>query len=375
MIKTIGDANTTTENHPSRPIQEKRAQHFILAEKLHKTIFINALHGALDGQSLSYSTIKYCFDILFSEHNGSVSDLMHDWMVTPTGALCVASESIALISFSMMANIFNDKDKNKFKRFIALIWPYCRDILKGLKNGYKGFKCFIQATAAITGQNLRYLVAPMGFLLGLLLALKRVLIRKIVKDHRKTGIQENTRLLLEIQHAPPKEAQKLSAGTFKSNKRVQYFAYFASLYGGAVDGLYLNFGVFGLGLLTPEAFLAIFVCCVFFTIVSIVTEVYQEHIFNKELVSLEIKIELALCGKELEDIFSELQKISDEIANQDLGLQKQKLPEKQDQLSKQLDSKLNEFKLKKEKLRSCLSVSNKGALLLGLKDGWHSTVL
>ena len=48
--------------------------------------------------------------------------------------------SILLIVFSTLANHFNDEDANLIKRYITILWPYCRDTMKALKNAYKGVR-------------------------------------------------------------------------------------------------------------------------------------------------------------------------------------------------------------------------------------------
>jgi len=174
------------------------------AKKLHDAKVIYALYGALDGLSISYSTFKYSFDLLCTENSLSSSDVMHDWMVTPEGVVAVAVESVFLIGFSLLANIFSDESKCAFKKYVALLWPYCRDGMKGLKNAYKGIRSTLQAAAMLSGENLRYLILPLGLSLGVLSVINRVCMRSCVYEPRKAKMKANNKLWQDVQNLEPK---------------------------------------------------------------------------------------------------------------------------------------------------------------------------
>jgi len=169
-----------------------------IAKKLYKLQFIHGVYGGLDGLSISFSTYKLVFDLLCTDASLNSSDMMHDWMITPGGIVVSALEGITLISFSLMANIFSDKDKNAFKRYIAITWPYVRDALK-VKNVYRGIRGGLQAFGMLAGQDLRALIVPMGVFLGALSIANRFFLRKYVRDPRKEMMKANAALLLEIQ--------------------------------------------------------------------------------------------------------------------------------------------------------------------------------
>ncbi len=199
--------NTTCESDllvqenddPSQSVTARLdAENRRVAKQLHEAAYVYALYGALDGLSLSYSMVKYCFDLLYTDSSLSSSDLMHDWMLTPAGMAAAAIESITIIAFSILANIFDDKDKNAFKRYVAVVWPYCRDTMKGLKNAYKGVRSTLQAAGMLVGQDLRYLMVPVGLVFGALSILNRIWYRQM-KDQRKSMQKDNADLLLEIQ--------------------------------------------------------------------------------------------------------------------------------------------------------------------------------
>lgn len=173
-----------------------------LAKDLNDLKIIHAFWGALDGDSLCYSMIKWWFDLICADSNQSSSDMMHDWMLTSRGLETTAIEAITLIMFSMLANVYSDDDKNLLKRYIAISWPYVRDTGKALKNGFKGARSALQAFSTITGQDAHHLIVPVGVFLGVLSAVNRYAMRRYVVEPRKTMMRENAELLLKIQGTP-----------------------------------------------------------------------------------------------------------------------------------------------------------------------------
>jgi hypothetical protein len=169
------------------------------AKKLDELKFFYYLYGIWDGTSVAAGTLIYYFNIVYADSAKSSNDVMHDWMETPAGAAVAATETITLVTFSLLANIFDDNDKNAFKRYIAIAWPYCRDSLKGVKNAYKGVRNSLQAVGMLSGHDLQYMIVPLGLALGAISVLNRVWVRKYVKEPRMAMMKENSRLLLEIQ--------------------------------------------------------------------------------------------------------------------------------------------------------------------------------
>lgn len=170
-----------------------------LAKKLDQLKYFYYLYGIWDGLSVSAGTLTYFFNVFYADGPSSSNDVMHDWMDSPAGAAVAATEAITMVTFSLLANIFDDDDKNAFKRYIAIAWPYCRDSMKGLKNGYKGIRSTLQAVGMLSGYNLQYMIVPMGVVLGALSVVNRVWTRKYVKEPRVAMMKANGQLLLEIQ--------------------------------------------------------------------------------------------------------------------------------------------------------------------------------
>lgn len=342
------------------------AQNPLLAKKLHELGYIYALYGALDGLSLSYSMFKYSFDVLITDQNLSSSDIMHDWMLTPSGILTTAASSITLITFSFLANVFDDDDKNRFKRFVAIAWPYCRDTMKGLKNGYKGVKSTIQAMEFLGGQDLNNLIVPFGLLLGGLSVINRLWARYWTAQ-RKDMMKANAKLLAEMQDTLTLDSLDENFKKINSQSlRLRSMMLLSAAYGGVVDGLYLYVGVLGLCSMLPPVFVAMTVFCALYFLACVATRVYEEYDFQRKLVISQAKIELAYHGKKIELLFAELQelpaKLSADPENKSLLLL-------QDELISDFESTVMMFQQKRKELCSLSTLSYTSAFLSGLKDG------
>ena len=89
------------ENPPVSVDETLAAKNRRLAKKLNALGIVHGLYGGLDGLSLSYSMVKYGFDLLYTDTSLSSSDLMHDWMMTPEGFAAAFVESAFIVSFSL----------------------------------------------------------------------------------------------------------------------------------------------------------------------------------------------------------------------------------------------------------------------------------
>lgn len=340
------------------------------AKELEKTKIVYALYGALDGLSISYSMVKYVFDILCTNNQQSSSDAMHEWMVSPSGALIAASEAVVLIGFSLLGNVLKPDDGvqnkfNTFKRYIAVLWPYCRDSLKGLKNAYKGVRSAFQVANAFVGQDLNFLILPTGLLLGGISVLNRIWYRS-VRNERKGINKAYKKILEQIQDAESldkldkKIYDKLLElqGKIQQQKNNLPMAVLSQFYSGFIDSLYLYMGVVGAASMAPPVFITLSVCCVIITIACIASRVYEEFEAQRELKVNKIKTELVLCSKELKERLAELQVSSEQPVS--------KAPKTN---RKPLKDILNKFIEKRNELEHELNLSYKSAALSGLRDG------
>ena len=334
----------------------------------HEIVYVYGLYGILDGFSLSYSMVKYCFDLLYTDGRFSSSDKMHDWMMTPEGAVVAATESITLIAFSFIANTSKDNDKDIVKRYISILWPYCRDTLKGLKNAYKGIRGALQAAGVLMGQDMRYMMVPLGVVFGALSVFNRICMRKYVVEPRKLMTPINAKSLQEIQDATffDEEACELfRSKILRQSDRLQRVAFLGAAYSGVVDGLYLYMGAIGLAVLTPPVFMVMTLCCLIFSLTCIATRMYEEYTFQRKFIGTQAKIELALCGKEFEILCAKLHELSDPLLTND----RESLVAEQVKHTDKLKAKIKEFEVRHRFLTSQTAFSGSLAVLDGLRNG------
>jgi len=269
-----------------------------LAQKLDEGRQIYYAYAVLDSLSSSYSMYKYFFDMFISSKD---SDLMHEMMLTPGGIIAIASESIFLVVFSLLACRFANEKEHAIKKFIATAWPYFRDVMKGLKNAYKGWRSALQAIGFIGGIDLKYMIVPVGLLLGIFAAANRFWLRRMV-EKRKVMMGENAALLLEIKKltSVTKEECKSYLDQIKYQPlESRILAFFAASTGGIIDGLYLYVGVLSLAVLPFPIFIAMAVVCAIYTLACIITRVYEEYDFQLKLIITQTKCKLALITKEM----------------------------------------------------------------------------
>jgi hypothetical protein len=164
------------------------AQSRLLAQQLDNSGLVYYGYAALDSLSSSYSMFKYFFDLCISSND---PDLMHEVMMTPSGIIAMVVESLFLVAFSVLAVKFDSEKEDSYKKCIASAWPYFRDVMKGLKNAYKGWRSAVVAINLIGGVDIKSLIAPVGLLLGICAAANRFWLRGMVED-RKVMMTSNT---------------------------------------------------------------------------------------------------------------------------------------------------------------------------------------
>ncbi len=170
-----------------------------VADDLNKDKKIHAAYGFVDGFNLSYSTLKYFFDLKHSEENQiASSDDLHDFMGTPLGAFIAITTTTALIAASYIGNTLDkNKQKNDYERMIELYLPYLRDALKTTKNALKGVRSTIFALTILMEQNYKYLIFPLSLLLGLPSLFNRLYIRS-TDNALVSEIKQGSRLLKQV---------------------------------------------------------------------------------------------------------------------------------------------------------------------------------
>lgn len=345
---------------PPPPFQRRPSSKDSLAKRLHRAGHIYAVYGALDGLSLSYSMLKYSFDVICAGCDTVKSaHMMHEWMVTPGGALAAASEAVVFIGFSLLANLFKRNDKQALKRYIAILWPYCRDTMKRLKNAYKGIRSTLQVASILGGKSLRDLILPIGLTLGVLSVVNRIFYRRIL-NRRKDMMKSNGQLSADIRacHRLNQQQAEIFRKRISQNQQTESertWGLFSQVFGGVLDGLYLYMGVMMLAGLAPPLFVAMSAICTVFAALCVASRVYEEYHFQRQLHISRAKTELALCVKAVESLREEL------LAGEN--------KENKTNIQQTLVKRLQVLSQKRTALHALIKLSYTSAVLSGVQHG------
>lgn len=461
------------DNPVDIPLKQKKKIDHRYARSIHELGYIYAIFGAFDGFNLSCSMMKWMFDVFYSEENvktADVSDAMHNWLLTPEGIAVAVIEAVALIGFSLIANVLKDdagcgllrmeevpskadqqafdksqyiltpsgcyyyhkssffkssnalrrleldseqlanlrarfpenenklsdaildeittltghtRPKHKFWRFLAVIWPYVRDVMKSLKNAYKGVRSTLFVMSMLRVQDLQHLLLPVGVALGVLSVLNRLWLRR-VREQRKDMMQATADILAEIKTKKLADFDEDAYAAFHTrvmqqsqSARLSRMAYASAAYGGLVDGPYLYLGLFSLAV--PQMFILMATFSILYSALLIAARVYEEHGYQRKLDLARAKVELALLGKKIEKQFDMLQCLSDpmheghEAACAALLAAGITVEEKQKQLWAILESNdtglLNDFTQKRSEVQALMRISYGSAALAGVSNG------
>ena len=352
----------------------------IMAKKMHDLKYIYALYGAMDGLSLSYSMLKLCFDLYLANTKISSSDTMHDWTMTPEGIAVAATESISLIVFAVLANYFDDDDRNFIKRYIAILWPYFRDSLKALKNTYKGVRSVLDMMNQLgAGTSLNFMLIPASLALGLVLVVNRLLMRYMVED-RKAKMKANDNLLKEVMEAfdlSETKYQELRNQIRSQNPYVRAAARLGAGIGGTLDSWYLYMGVLSLTSVIFPLFVAMSVCCMVYSVLCVAIRVFEEYDFQRKLLITQARIDLVLYSQQyytkmvgmlvrLQEIALQLKQLSN---SEEDTLLRIKLEAKKNSILQKVHQFETGVALRREALTSLSFYSPLAAAFLGARAG------
>jgi hypothetical protein len=359
--------------------QEKiiKAQEKSFASQLHNNRLVYYGYSVLDSLSSSYSMFKYFFDMV----SGGSADQMHDLMLNPAVMAGIALESSFLVCYSFLACYFDDlpstndeqKEKNPYERFkdnlkqfVIDSWPYFRDIMKGFKNAYKGWRSFSIAMQLMGIVNLNFLIIPLGIVLGVLAALNRCVIQR-VREARKIMMSKNISLLRELSKlSSPTEIEDAQSDLQKiqsqsTNERMLGFV--CSFFGGLIDGLYQYAGVLTLAFFFPALMIALSVFCALYTLSCIVTRIHEEYDYQLKLEVTQTQCQLVALTKLIQTRYAKLLYLSTKehlTAEEQLTLEK---------LKEDLSQYIEQFSKKRTLLIQQSSPSYVSAALNGLRNG------
>lgn len=343
------------------------AQSRLLAQKLDKNRYIYHGFAILDSLSSSYSMFKYFFEVCMPNND---PDSMHEFLTSPQGIAAISAEALFLVSFSFLASVYDKEENNSVKKFIASAWPYFRDVMKGLKNAYKGWKSLVQILGTISGADLKYMIIPVGLVLGVFAAVNRLWLRSMV-EARKKQMDANKELLIEIQQlnvnafTPLDREYYLSRIAYQENEE-RVHAYLAVAAGGLLDGLYLYIGVASLSVFAPPLFIAMSVLSAFYTLSCVITRLYEEYDFQLRLMITQTKCKLGLVTKEMEISYAKLLTLEGKT---------EKIPQDIDEIKRlkaELCGIIKSFEDLRQTLKEQSTHSYLTAGLLGMKYGLYA---
>lgn len=344
------------------------AQSKTLPQDLDKSRYIYYAYSIFDSLSSSYSMFKYFFDVYFA---GS-TDEMHDLMLTPEGIIGITLETVFLVGFSFFATYFDKAEEGTHAKRVADAWPYFRDVIKGLKNAYKGWRSVITAMGLLGMLSAaNSLILPVGLALGVLGALNRLLIRSL-REARKSMMAHNKKLLINISKLSFLSIDGLDE-FFKNNGKIltqsdseRYQGFFYSALGGFVDGLYLYAGVLTLTLLAPYLLIPMAITSVFFTLACIITRLYEEKEYQDNLIVLAAECSLAAYTKQIQTLYDQILTLEKKTDKNEEDLLKIK------NLKKEFTGLLDKFDEQRELIKKKTRPSSLSTLLLGLRNGLYA---
>lgn len=349
------------------------AQTRLLAQTLDKNRHVYYAYAVFDSLSSSYSMFKYFFDVCIG---GSAED-MHDVMLNPVGIIGITLETLFLVSFSFLASYFEkESNKNKeeketnYKKMLVMAWPYFRDVMKGLKNAYKGWRSTIAVINLLGGQA-GFLLLPVGLTLGLLGLVNRCLIRAII-DSRKKMMAHNKELLLVLSKLPSLTKEQLEV-FLKTQNHIKYQEdserYLGFLYsgvGGVIDGLYLYIGALTLTVFAPQLLIAMAILCAFYTLSCIVTRVYEEYEYQQMLVVTQTEIVLVATIKQIQTLYAQLLLLEEKADKTEEEITKIA------NLKKELGLLIEQFDATRKLFKQQTGKTFLTSVLIGLKHGLYA---
>lgn len=349
--------------------------------KLHASRWIYGLYGLLDGVNTAFSTLKYACDVHYANTSFSAADKLHDFLLTPEGIVIVVIESLFLAGFAATGNVFeNDEIKyTNWKKWTVILWRYVRDVLKALKNAYKGVSNVLTLWTLIAVQSdVLHLLLPIGVVLGVFSALNQMFIR-YMREQRKDKIKINELLLKEINAlkldgtakpedwinklhqlldgVPTTDDKKAILGMQTQSLWYRALGYVVSIYDGLLYSPYLYLGLVNLAILSPSLFIMVATCAVFFVLIGIAARVFEEYNDQRLLLVSQTKLELAACIAELKCLSKQ---IETKLQSEDPSIQN---------VYKEIDNKIRAGVALKQKLQQLSVLSIKEVVLGGLLNG------
>ena len=197
------------------------------------------------------------------------------------------------------------RDYVAVKHYLAVYWPFLRDIIKGLKNTFKGMTSTLQVGELLLGTDLHYFLLPTTLGLGLILAAVRLSLRSM-KNQRKKEMDYNADLLIKVRSEQYKYDQfaEIREKIVAQSHLSSFGWLFAAATGGLIDSLYLYVGILCL-VVTPWApglLIFLVACSALYGLICIATRVYEEYEYQRLLIETQVRVELEMLRREILDL-------------------------------------------------------------------------
>ena len=267
-----------------------------------------ALYSISDSLSSTNSTLRFLVEVSCPEYVGSAAMLagIHKLMRTPETLALIIGEGLFLVTYSFLASYFQDKDSTKedpVKIFIMNSWPYFRDFLKGMKNGYRGLKTTLQIVTNLSGANVKMLVIPLGLAIGVLASANRFLIGYLNNIRDKKQKNNDINKLIPIDRNSYDRAIETIEWL---NKKQRVLGYLSMGMGGLIDGVYLYAGLVALAALTSVLYTVAAAFSAFYVVTCIVSRLYEEYEKQVKCDLSSLKLECELTKKYIEGQYTEI---------------------------------------------------------------------
>lgn len=203
--KTVAQETDQGNDKTSAQQTDKRNKD-TFAQKIDASVWFHMLYGVLDGLSVSYSTVKFLCEVLCPAKMSPREALEHVLTDPELWLPLIAINSLLITSISLLGNrcgkIADVAQRTLIDKQCKAYWPYLRNILKGVKNGYKGIKSLttlLVQLKVLEKANFSAFALPVGLTIGLVGMLNR-LYNMYINDQRKKLGEKGNEIKTDMHH-------------------------------------------------------------------------------------------------------------------------------------------------------------------------------
>lgn len=195
--------------------KRKKSIHIKLIDEvkaIESSIWFHTLYAGLDGLSISYSTVKWLCDAYSpSCYRDNLSHIFGDldfWLpLIIMTTLLISSASL----FGVRASKLKDEELSRVEKYLRDWWPYFREGLNSLKNGYRGIRSLSKLLISLRmleGQNIN--VIPIAIFFSFIQSTNNLYFLSL-KNKRKQILKKSLSLTREV------KKQNSNSGSYQIN--------------------------------------------------------------------------------------------------------------------------------------------------------------